>query len=98
MEENKIKADNEYLGEVQRNFKLTKKIEKYENKSLTTQMLAKAKQSIWHNINANIRELWPSFQIIFEQEELLQRVKVTVEQKKAKTEHKPGKDTKLLKC
>ena len=55
MEENKIKKDNAYLAEVQRNFKLTRQIQKYENQSLTAQMLGDAKKSIWHNINSSIK-------------------------------------------
>lgn len=43
-------------------------------------MLVDAKTSIWHNINANITKLWASIQIIFEQEELVQKVKATIEQ------------------
>lgn len=82
MEEDKIKVDNTYLEKVQRNFKLTQQIEKYENQFLTTQMMEEAKKIICHNINATIIELWPSFQIIFEKEELVQRFKLVVERKK----------------
>lgn len=53
-EENKIKVDNAYLEEVQKNCKLNQQIAKYQNQSLTTQMLAEVKKSIWHNMNANI--------------------------------------------
>lgn len=70
-EESKIKANNSYLAEVKNNFKLIQQIQKYEDKSLLIQMLAEAKHNIWHNINANVTELWPYIQIIFEQEELV---------------------------
>jgi len=34
-------------------------------------MLVEANLNIWHNINANVTELWPFIQIILEQEELV---------------------------
>lgn len=97
MEENKIKFCNAYLTEVHRNFKLTKQIEKYENQPLTTQMTVEAKQRIQHNINVNIIELWLSFQIIFQQDDLVQRVKPVVEKTKDAIKQKPGEAHKIIK-
>lgn len=78
-------------------FKLTQHIAKCENRFLTTQMLAKAKKSIWHNINANIIDLWPSFEIILEWQELVQNLKATIEQTKVEVEHGPTKAHKIIK-
>lgn len=88
MEENKIKVDNAYLAELQKNFKLIQRIWNYEDQSIIIQMLAEEKHSIWHNINANVTDLWPFIQIIFEQEVLVQTVKVAIEKTKSYIEHK----------
>lgn len=37
MEEDKIKLENAYIFEIQKIFKQTKQVEKYEDESLTTQ-------------------------------------------------------------
>jgi len=65
-------------------------MDEYENQFLTTKILEEAKQSIWHKINDNITKLWPSFQIIFEQEGLVQRVKEVVEKTKIEIENRQG--------
>ena len=66
MEENKLKIDNAYLSEMQKKYQLIRQIQKYEDQSFIIQMLAEAKNNIWHNINANITDMWPSIQITFE--------------------------------
>lgn len=71
MEESKIKVDNAYLVEVQKNAKLTQKIQKDEDQSIIIQMLGESKSNIWNNINPNITNLWPFIQIILEHEELV---------------------------
>lgn len=73
MEENKIKVDNAYLAELQKNFKLIKQIHKYEDQSIIIQMLAKEKRNIWQDISGNVTDLWTSIQIIFEKEELVHK-------------------------
>jgi len=52
-------------------------------------MLTKAKNNIWKNINANITDMWPSIQVIFEQEELVHRVKVATQNTRVDIEHRP---------
>ena len=42
------------------------------------QNLAQAKETIWIEINDAMSEIWPSIQIIFEQQELINKSKETV--------------------
>ena len=97
LEEKKIKLDNAYLTEVKNNFKLTQQIQKYEDQSLTTQMLAEAKKSIWNSISENITDLWSTVQIIFEKEELVQNVKVAFEKTKIEIENRVIKSNRIIK-
>lgn len=50
-EENKIDVDNAYISEVQKNFKLTKQLEKYIDESVHAQNLSETKDKIWLDIN-----------------------------------------------
>jgi len=78
MEESKIKPNNAYLEEVHKNFKLIQQIHKFEDQSI----------NIWHNINANIIDLWPFIQIIFEHEKFVRRVKVGIKQTRTDMDHR----------
>lgn len=42
-----------------------------KNDSLIAETLSQAKEKIWVDINASLTKLWPSIEIIFEQEDLL---------------------------
>ena len=42
-------------------------------------------------------EVWPSIQIIFEQEELINRCKIVIEQKKATLKNKPAEKKYMIK-
>lgn len=57
MKENKIKADNAYISKIEKNFKLTKQLEKYEDESLITHTLSEVEKNIWVDINSTIIEL-----------------------------------------
>lgn len=98
MEENKIKADNAYLVELEKNFKLTQQIEKYEDLLLIVQILAEVKKNIWYNINANITELWSYLQIIFEQEELVQNVRQQLNKQRLRLNTGMQKHTESSRC
>jgi len=54
MEENKLKANNAYISEVQKNFRLTKQVEKNADESTSAQTLAQSKEKIWIDINSLI--------------------------------------------
>jgi hypothetical protein len=41
--------------------------------------LSQDKENIWIDINKSMTEIWPSIQIIFEQHELIQKARGTIE-------------------
>jgi len=50
---------------VQKNFKITKQLEKYMGDSINEKTLSKAKEKIWRDINSTILEMLKSIEIIF---------------------------------
>jgi hypothetical protein len=46
---------------------------------MTGKTLAEVKENVWTNITKSINEIWPMIQIMFEQNELLQRSKQAIE-------------------
>lgn len=69
----KIEVDIVYLAELQKTHRLTQRIEYLENKSIMADTMAQAKENIWLEINEAITKIWPSIEIIFEQNELVHR-------------------------
>ena len=61
------------------------------------QTLAQAKENIWININKSMIEIWPSIQIIFELNELIQKSREAIEQIREKLEEKPTEATNIIK-
>ena len=67
------------MKEMQKSHKLGLKFQKLESDLLMEDTLAQAKESIWTKISQAMTEVWPSIQIIFEQEELINRCKIVNE-------------------
>ena len=60
------------------------------------QTLAQAKESIWVDISQAITEVWPSIQIIFEQEELKNRCQVAIDELKKLLKDKSSEATDMI--
>lgn len=58
--------------------------------------LAQGKERIWVTINHAITEVWPSIQIIFEQEELIDRCRKTIKQVRIALGQKPVEATSMF--
>lgn len=74
-----MKIDNVYLSELQKTHRLTQRIEFLEHESYMAQKIAQAKETIWVEIDEAMNEIWPSIEIIFKQEELVQKAKKVIE-------------------
>ena len=59
-------------------------------------MLVEAENRIWQNINVNIAYMWPSIQITFEQEEIVQIVKTTIQNIEPDLEHRPEEAQRII--
>lgn len=65
---------------MQKSHRLNRRIEEFQSQSLMAQTLAQAKESIWEDISQSITEVWPSIQIIFKREELINRCQVVIDE------------------
>lgn len=97
IQNDKIRVDNTHRAEVQKKFRLTRQIDKYENESLIAQTLAKAKEKIGIDINSTMAKLWTSIQIIFQHEELVKRSKAVITGVKKDLENMHGEKNKIIK-
>jgi len=91
-----LQIDNVYLAELQKAHRLTQRIEFLENQSVIGDTITQAKESIWMEINEAITDIWPSIEIIFEQDELVQRAKEVIADVKKEFGLKPGKANTLI--
>lgn len=98
VEENNIKEENAYMLEIQKNFQVIKKLEKYSNESSTTQSLEEEKENIQLDIISTISNFFPLIEIIFEQEYLLEKVMQAIEDIKEQLANRPREDRKIIKA
>ena len=70
------------MEEMQKSHRLGLKVHKLESELLMADTLAQAKEIIWTEISQAMTKVWPSIQIIFEQEELINRCKIVIKQEK----------------
>lgn len=61
------------------------------------QTLAQAKEKIWAYISQAITEVWPSIHIISEQEELINKCQVAIDEVKQLLKDKPSEATNIIK-
>jgi hypothetical protein len=58
--------------------------------------LAEVKELVWMDISKSVNEIWPMFQIMFEQNELLERRKQAVEKIRAKLGDMPAQANEII--
>ena len=80
LRDQKLKIDNSYVAELPKFHGISQRIEFLESELAMDQNLAHSKENVWVDINQAITEIWPSIQIIFEQEELMERSKTMIEE------------------
>lgn len=61
-----------------------------------THTLAQANESIWVDISEAITEIWPSIQIVFEQEELINKYQVAIDEVKQLLKDKPSEAIDMI--
>jgi hypothetical protein len=58
---------------------LRKELQQLQKQTMAGKTLAEVKENVWTDITKSINEIWPMIQIMFEQNELLQRSKQAIE-------------------
>lgn len=67
------------------------------DESVNAQKFSEAKEKIWVDIISTISEVWPSIEIIFEWEQLLQKATTSIQEIKEELGHKNGESNKIIK-
>jgi hypothetical protein len=79
LQELKTSFQTSLAKEKQVNEQIRKELQQLEKQTMAGKTLAEAKEVIWTDISRSVNEIWPMFQIMFEQNELLERSKQAVE-------------------
>jgi ribosomal protein S3AE len=58
---------------------LKQELQYLQKQTVVGKTLAEVKESVWTDITKSMNEIWPMIQIMFEQNELVQRTKQAIE-------------------
>ena len=75
LQELKTSFQTSLSKEKQVNEQMRKELQQLQKQTLAGKTLAEVKEIVWTNISRSINEIWPMVQIMFEQNELLERSK-----------------------
>jgi hypothetical protein len=79
LQELKISFQTSLTKEKQMTEQMRKEMQQLQKQTLAGKTLAEVKELVWTDISKSIHEIWPMIQIMFEQNELLERSKHAVE-------------------
>jgi hypothetical protein len=79
LQELKISFQTSLTKEKQMTEQMRKELQQLQKQTLAGKTLAEVKELVWTDISKSIHEIWPMIQIMFEQNELLERSKHAVE-------------------
>ena len=83
--------------EKQVNEQMKKKLQQLEKQTMAGKTLAEVKELVWTDISKSINEIWPMVQIMFEQNELLERSKQAVDKIRAELGDMPTQANGIIK-
>jgi ribosomal protein S3AE len=75
---------------------LRKELQQLQKKTMAGKTLAEVKENVWTDITKSINEIWPMIQIMFEQNELLQRSKHAIEKIKVELGDMPTQANEII--
>jgi hypothetical protein len=76
---------------------LKQELQQLRKKTVAGKTLAEVKESVWTDITKSINEIWPMIQIMFEQNELVQRRKQAIEKIKVELGDMPTQANEIIK-
>jgi hypothetical protein len=83
--------------EKQTSDKLKQELQQLQKKTVASKTLAEAKENIWMDISKSINEIWPMVQIMFDQNELVQRIRQAIEKIRGELGEMPTEATEIIK-
>jgi chromosome segregation ATPase len=96
LQELKTSFQTSLAKEKQVNEQIRKELQQLQKQTVAGKTLAEAKEVIWTDISKSINEIWPMFQIMFEQNELLERSKQAVEKIRTELGDMPAQANEII--
>jgi hypothetical protein len=105
----KLKKEVENLQELKTSFQtslskekqvteqLRKELQQLQKETVAGKTLAEVKENVWTDITKSINEIWPMIQIMFEQNELVQRRKQAIEKIRVELGDRPTQANEIIK-
>jgi myosin heavy subunit len=97
LQELKSSYQTSYSMEKQTSDKLKQELQQLQKKTVAGKTLVEAKESVWMDISKSINEIWPMVQIMFKQNELVQRSKQAIEKIRGELGEMPTEATEIIK-
>jgi hypothetical protein len=85
-----------YNTEMHKSQRLKQELQKLQKETVMSKTLSKAKENIWTDINKSMTEIWPLIQIVFEQHELVQRARQSIDKIRGELGEKPIEATEII--
>jgi hypothetical protein len=82
--------------EKQVNEQIKKELQQLQKQTMAGKTLAEVKEIVWTDISKSINEIWPMVQIMFEQNELLERSKQAVEKIRTELGDMPAQANEII--
>jgi hypothetical protein len=82
--------------EKQVNEQMKKELQQLQKQTMAGKTLAEVKELVWTDISKSINEIWPMVQIMFEQNELLERSKQAVEKIRTELGDMPAQANEII--
>jgi hypothetical protein len=97
LQELKTSFQTSLSKEKQVNEQLRKELQQLQKDTVAGKTLAEVKENVWTDITKSINEIWPMIQIMFEQNELVQRSKQAIEKIRIELGDRPTQANEIIK-
>jgi hypothetical protein len=96
LQELKTSFQTSLSKEKQVNEQIRKELQQLQKQTMAGKTLAEVKEIVWTDISKSINEIWPMVQIMFEQNELLERSKQAVEKIRTELGDMPAQANEII--
>jgi hypothetical protein len=97
LQELKSSYQTSYSKEKQTSGQLNQELQQLQKKTVAGKTLAEVKESVWMDITKSMNEIWPMIQIMFEQNELVQRSQQAIEKIREELGEMPTEAIEIIK-
>jgi hypothetical protein len=97
LQELKYSYQTIYSKEKKVSDQLKQELQQLQKQTVAGKTLAEVKESVWTDITKSMNEIWPMIQIMFEKNDLVQRIKQAIEKIRSKLGEMPTKANEIIK-